>query len=149
MEAIILIDAPAEKVWPIMTDCEAAPKFVPGLAACQVLHSGQDWEIIQHDVKWTWLLPEVSYVFLEEYEKNKRIDFERIRGGLRDIRGSWRLVPLNDGRQTVLAYGVYLDPGFFVPQWLVRHSLKADLPAVLSALRTQVENSDSDRERAK
>jgi len=41
------------------------------------------------------------------------------------------------------------DPGFFVPQWLVRHSLKADLPAVLSALRTQVENSDSDRERAK
>jgi ribosome-associated toxin RatA of RatAB toxin-antitoxin module len=98
VEAIILIDAPAEKVWPIMTDCEAAPKFVPGLAACQVLHSGQDWEIIQHDVKWTWLLPEVSYVFLEEYEKNKRIDFERIRGGLRDIRGSWRLVPLNDGK---------------------------------------------------
>ena len=43
--------------------------------------------------------------------------------------------------QTLVRYRVFLDPGFWVPQWLVRTSLKADLPAVLTALRTKVLDS--------
>jgi hypothetical protein len=35
-------------------------------------------------------------------------------------------------------YRVYLDPGFLIPQWLVRNSLKSDIPAVLTALRNKV-----------
>lgn len=146
VEAMVLILAPPETLWPIMTDCAEAPTFVPGLKDCEVLDSGQNWDIIRHDVKWIWFLPKFSYVFRAEYNKYKQIDFERIRGDLREMKGAWRLVPINHGGQTVLRYEVYIDPGLFVPKWLVRQSLKKNLPALLAALRRQAENSDSGRE---
>ena len=50
VEAMILIEAPAENIWQIMTECREIPNFVPGLKTCQVLDSGQNWEIIRHEV---------------------------------------------------------------------------------------------------
>lgn len=141
VEAIILIDSPPEPIWRIMTDCDAAPSFVPGLAACRVLDSGDNWENIHHDVKWIWFLPRFSYVFRADYQINRQIDFTKIRGDLKEMSGSWRLEPLNNGSQTLVRYKVYLNPGFYIPQWVVRQSLKKNLPAVLIALRTKVQNS--------
>jgi uncharacterized membrane protein len=138
VEATILIDAPADRVWRVMTDCEAAPAFVPGLMACQVLETGHNWEIIRHETEWMWFLPRVTYVFLAVYQEHRQIDFKRIRGDLREMRGSWRLLTRNRGKHTIVRYRVYLDPGFYVPQWIVRLSLKRNLPAVLAALRKKV-----------
>ena len=146
VEAMVLIDAPPETLWSIMTDCGEAPAFVPGLKECEVLDSGQNWDIIRHNVKWIWFLPKVSYVFRAEYKKHRRIDFARIRGDLREMKGAWHLNPLDHGVQTLLRYEVYLDPGLVVPKWLVRQSLKKSLPALLAALRRQAENSDSGRD---
>jgi ribosome-associated toxin RatA of RatAB toxin-antitoxin module len=143
VEAMILIDAPPETLWPIMTDCDEAPTFVPGLKDCEVLESGQTWDIIRHDVKWIWFLPKFTYVFRADYEKHKRIYFSRIRGDLREMKGTWHLDPLEHGNQTVLRYEVYLDPGLIVPKWLVRQSLKKNLPALLASLRRRAENGRS------
>jgi ribosome-associated toxin RatA of RatAB toxin-antitoxin module len=138
VEATILIDAPAESIWQIMVNCHEIPAFVPGVKACQVLAAGENWEIIRHEVKWIWFLPRLSYVFRAVYQHNRQIDFDEIEGDLREMKGSWRLTPLNETGQTIVRYSVYLDPGFFVPQWVVRRSLKVDLPAMLTALRTEV-----------
>jgi ribosome-associated toxin RatA of RatAB toxin-antitoxin module len=138
VEATVLIDAPAESIWQVMVNCHEIPTFVPGLKACQVLMAGENWEIIRHEVKWMWLLPRLSYVFRAIYQPNRQIDFVKIEGDLREMKGTWRLTPLNETGQTIVRYSVYLDPGFFVPQWIVRQSLKADLPAILTALRTEV-----------
>ena len=138
VEATILIDAPAENIWQIMVNCHEIPTFVPGLKDCRVLAAGENWEIIRHEVKWIWFLPRLSYVFRTVYQHNRQIDFVKIEGDLREMKGSWRLTPLNETGQTIVRYSVYLDPGFFVPQWVVRRSLRADLPAVLTALRTEV-----------
>lgn len=141
VEAVVLIEAPAENIWQIMTDCGELPNFVPGLKDCSVLDSGKDWEIIRHEVKWIWFLPSYVYVFRADYEPNRKIDFVRIEGDLREMKGTWRLTSLDRDSQTIVHYSVFLDPGFFVPQWMVRNSLKTDLPAVLTSLRTKVLNS--------
>ena len=138
VEATILIDAPAESIWQIMVNCHEIPTFVPGLKSCRVLAGGENWDIIRHEVKWIWFLPRLSYVFRTVYQHNRQIDFVKIEGDLREMKGSWRLTQLNETGQTIVRYSVYLDPGFFVPQWVVRRSLRADLPAVLTALRTEV-----------
>ncbi len=138
VEATILIDALAESIWQIMVNCHEIPTFVPGLKDCRVLAAGENWEIIRHEVKWIWFLPRLSYVFRAVYQHNRQIDFVKIEGDLREMKGAWRLTPLNETGQTIVRYSVYLDPGFFVPQYIVRQSLKADLPAILTALRTEV-----------
>jgi len=141
VEALVLINAPAKTIWKIMTDCPGAPTFVPGLKACKVLDSGKNWEIIRHEVKWIWFFPRISYVFRADYQINKRIDFVRIKGDLREMKGSWRLFSMDKAGQTIVRYEVYLDPSFFIPQWLVERSLMKDLPDMLDALRTKVRNS--------
>jgi len=78
--------------------------FVPGLKGCRVLDSGTGWEIIRHDVKWIWLLSEIIYVFKANYDKHRRIDFVRIRGDLTEMKGAWRLVPFNEGKQQYYGY---------------------------------------------
>ncbi len=141
VEALVLIDTPAETIWEIMTDCPGIPTFVPDLKTCKVLDSGKNWEIIRHEVKWIWFFPRISYVFRADYKMNRRIDFVKIKGDLREMRGSWRLFPLNEAGQTLVRYEVYLDPSFFIPQWLVERSLMTDLPDMLAALRTKVRKS--------
>jgi hypothetical protein len=57
---------------------------------------------------------------------------------LKEIEGSWVLESMRDGNQTIVVYSVYLDPGFFIPQWLVNFTLRGDLPDLMKAIRDRV-----------
>ena len=57
---------------------------------------------------------------------------------LKDFRGSWIMTPVKGGNQTELAYCMYIDPGFFVPQWMMREAVKSELPKTLIALRERI-----------
>jgi hypothetical protein len=143
--AAVRIKAGPEAIWNVMMDCEHASSFVPGLKHCRRVESSPDgaWEFIEHEVKYSWLLPTIRYVFRADYQRPWRIDFRRVSGDLKDQEGTWLLEATPDGSASIIQYEVYLDPGFWVPQALVRHSLRKDLPAVLEALRTRVEGLDA------
>lgn len=136
--AAILIDAPVEQVWNVLLDCRHAPDFIPGLKNCRVLHSEGDTETIEHHVKFSWLIPEVTYTFRANYRVYERIDFKRIGGDLKEIEGSWVLQSMGEENQTIVVYSVYLDPGFFIPQWLVNFTLRGDLPRLMKSIRDRV-----------
>lgn len=133
--AAVAIAAPVAVVWDVMVDVEHAPEFVPGLRRARRLEQHGQYEIIEHTVKFSWLLPEVTYRFRADYAPLARIDFRRVAGDLRALEGTWSLRATADGSGALVTYSVYLDPGFLVPQWLVRQSLQRNLPAVLRALR--------------
>lgn len=135
----IRIAADPASIWSVMTDCEAAPEYVPNLRACQLIERGDNYDLIEHSVKLSWLLPSVRYIFKATYRPLESIEFERVSGGLRHLKGAWTLVAVGDS-ETLVSYRVALRPGFPVPRWLVRRSLKKDLPAVLAALRDRVQS---------
>ncbi|MEM9302246.1 MAG: SRPBCC family protein [Pseudomonadota bacterium] len=140
VSAAVLIDAGAEPVWEAMVDCGAAPEFVPGLKACSVLETAPDGlsQSIAHEVRYGWFLPRVRYVFDATYQPLRRVDFEKTSGDLRHLSGAWTLEALAPA-STLVTYSVRIDPGFLVPQWMVRNALKRDLPELLEALRQRVE----------
>ena len=140
VRAAVRIPAPAESVWNVMTDCVQAPRYVPGLKHCRRIDGAPDgrWDDIEHEVRYSWLLPAVRYVFRAEYERPHRMDFHRISGDLKAEEGTWLLTQTPDGAATVVEYEVYLDPGFWIPQFLVARLLRKDVPAVLSGLRERV-----------
>ncbi len=141
--AAVRIRASPDTIWAIMTDCRQTPLFVPGLRSCRRIDGAADgsWEDIEHEVRYSWLLPTIRYVLRVEYQRPRRIDFRRISGDLRDEQGSWQLTPSPDGSTTLLEYDAYVDPGFWIPRFLVVRSLRRDLPAALSGLKDRAEHS--------
>jgi len=129
VSAAVRIHAQPEAIWNVMTDCERAPSFVPGLKRCRRVESAPNgaWELIEHEIKYSWLLPTIRFVF------------RRVSGDLKEEEGFWLLEATADGSATIIEYEVYVDPGFWVPQALIRRSLRKDLPVALTALRAQVE----------
>lgn len=139
VEAAILIDAAAEPIWRLINDCRQTPEFIPGLKSCRVLQQDGTGDLIEHRMQVSRLLPEVKYIFRAEYQRNRRIDFKRMSGDLREFEGSWVLEGFEGGkRQTLVVYSVFLDPGPLLPQWAVQLILREDLPGILLALRDRV-----------
>ena len=141
IRAAVRIGAQPEAVWGVMTDCRQAAAFVPGLKRCRRIGGAANgrWEDIEQEVRYSWLLPSVRYVFRAEYDRPHRIDFHRLSGDLKEEEGEWSLTRTADGRSTDVEYELYLDPGFWIPQVLVTRSLRKDLPAALGGLRERVE----------
>jgi uncharacterized protein YndB with AHSA1/START domain len=140
VRAAVQIAAPAERIFRTMTDCAQALEFVPHLEVCRVLESAADggWQLVEHGVDFSWYLPRIDYVFRAEYEPFRRIRFSHVSGDLRDNRGAWELTQIDAGT-TILTYRVHLVPRTFVPGWVVRSSLRRDLPLMLRALRERCE----------
>ena len=147
VRAAVRINASPQAIWSVMTDCDQAVAFVPGLKRCRRIGSAPDgrWDDIEHEVRYSWLLPTVRYVFRADYDRPHRIDFHRISGDLKAEEGTWLLTQSADGSGTVVEYDVYLDLGFWIPKFLVTRSLRKDLPAALSGLRDRVEHAESPR----
>lgn len=143
VSAAVRINSSPEAIWSVMTDCRQAPLFVPGLKGCRRIDGALDgsWEDFEHEVRYSWLLPTVRYVFRAQYDRPHRIDTRRISGDLKDEEGTWLLTPAADASATVVEYDVYVDPGFWIPKALVTRSLRKDLPAALAGLRDRVEST--------
>ncbi len=139
VQAAVAIPATPQVIWTVVTDCASAPEFVPGVLTCQrlaVVEPGRV-ELFRQTVKYSWYIPRLEYDFRLEYFPYEQMNFRRVSGSLKRLDGSWWLEPLTPDK-TLVFYDVDLDPGFLVPQFLVRRALRKDLPAVLAALRDRV-----------
>ncbi len=141
VSAAVIIHAPAAAVWKVITDCEEAPRFMPGMKVCRRLDAAPDgsWENIEREYKYSWLMPAAHDVVRTEYHKPQRIDFQRVSGDFRDQKGAWLLTASADGAATVLEYQFYVDLGFWLPRSLIQRSLRSDLPAAMKAVRARAE----------
>jgi len=142
VRAAVLIKAEPKAIWDVLIDCREALRFVPGLKLCRRIDGGPDvnWQDIEQEIHYSWFLPTVHNVLRADCVPPHRIDFHRVSGDLKQEEGTWLLTPTADGSATVVEYEMYLDPGFWIPQWLVSRTLRKDLPAALSGLRERVEH---------
>lgn len=149
----IIIDESPEKVWPIMVNpFEFKGKISPRVKKVEVVTDQSDLSVLRMtmDTAPIPFLPQLSYTVESRYEhteKGGRIEFRRIAGTLRDFRGYWEMSPASGGTKTELTYSMYLDPGFFVPQWIVREGVKGELPRTLLALRERIKAVYEEQER--
>ena len=89
------------------------------------------------------LIPDVSF-YQDINTTPNRIDFKRISGDLKQEDGNWVLASAADAA-TIVEYELYVDPGFWIPRVLLRHSLRAELPAALTAVRERAESTVANR----
>ena len=134
------VDAPAKAIWDVLKACEIAPEYVPNVQSCKKLEeldAGRA-ELFVQTIKPVFFLPTFEHVFRLDYTPYTRIDVNRVSGPIAHMHGSWWLLPQDNGR-ILLVYELSLDPGMPIPRFLVRATLKRDLPKVLAAVRERAE----------
>jgi hypothetical protein len=137
--ATIRIHAGREAIWAIVSSCAEALKVVPSLKECEVLERAPDgsWERILQVMEYFRFLPNVRFEVRVNYLPPASVKFERVSGDLTGLRGEWTMQ--SDGEYTIAHYDVAIEPGLWVPRWIVRAALKHDLPKMLQALRSNAE----------
>jgi len=134
------VDAPPTAIWDVLTACEIAPEYVPNVQSCRRLERLDEGraDLFVQVIKPAFFLPSFEHVFRLDYTPYTRIDVHRVSGPIKLMEGSWWLLPQENGR-ILLVYELALDPGFPIPRFLVRATLKRDLPRVMRAVRERAE----------
>lgn len=134
------IAAPASAIFAVLKACEIAPEYVPNVQSCRRLEQldGGRAELFVQVIKPIFFIPSFEHVFRLDYTEYSRIDVKRVSGPIAYMEGSWWLLPQDDGR-ILLVYELALDPGMPIPRFMVRATLKRDLPKVLMAVRERAE----------
>jgi ribosome-associated toxin RatA of RatAB toxin-antitoxin module len=142
VHAAVRVHATPETIWRVLTDCDHAANFIPGVKHCRRVQSAPDgsWDILEQEAKYSWLMPAIKCVIRAEYKRPQRIDFKRISGDLKEEEGHWKLEDPAGPEATVVEYELQVDPGFWIPRVLLRHSLRTELPAALKAVRARSES---------
>jgi carbon monoxide dehydrogenase subunit G len=136
----VVINEPPSRVWPIMVNpFEFQGKISPRMKTVEVVVDKADSSILKVTLDMSFLVQNFTYVVESNYSNGERIDFHRIGGVLKDFKGSWDMRPIDGGNKTELIYSMFVDTGFFVPQWMMREGVKGELPRTLKALRERVE----------
>ena len=135
--ASIDILASPKTVYTVMVDCSRTLRIVKGLESCRVIEKSADgkWDIREHIISISVLLPRVRNVFRSDYDQNSQIRFHRVDGDLRVSEGKWRLQPIAGGTATRVLYQSRVALFAPVPGFLVREAIRQDIPNVLNALR--------------
>jgi hypothetical protein len=144
VKVAVEIDAPATAIWDVLKACEIAPEYVPNVQSCTKLEEldGGRAELFVQTIKPIFFMPTFEHVFRLDYTPYTRIDVNRVSGPIAVMQGTWWLLP-RDGGQILLVYELALDPGMPIPRFLVRATLKRDLPKVLAAVRERAEAAAS------
>lgn len=134
----VLISEPPERVWPIMVNpYEFLGKISPRMKNIEVVTDQAELSVLKITLDVV-LIPHFTYVVESKYENGTRVNFRRVGGILKDFKGYWEVSPADGGNKTAVTYSMYVDPGFPVPQFIVREGVKSELPRTLMALRARV-----------
>ena len=130
-----LFSSSSEPVWEIIGHCEYAFVYIKGLKECEVLEPGQSFMLLRHQIRNSWYTPTLKYTFSASRYGLSRGEAMLVEGNLKKFQGSWEMTPVDEGRATIVSHEIRVQPEFLSPRWLVRRSLKRDLPDMLACIR--------------
>ncbi len=131
----ILIDAPIETVFGIITDYEKYPEFLAEVKAIRVSERREGEVLVQYEVS---ILKTIRYTLKLKEEKPRRVSWSLVEGELmRENRGSWLLEP--QGKQTRATYSIEMTLGPLVPKAMVNALVDSSLPKMLESFKKRAE----------
>ena len=139
IDVALRIRAPKEAIRSVLRACEVAPEYTTNIVACRRIDSINDGqsELFVQTVKPAFFVPRFELVFRLDYFPS-RLEVHRVSGPIAELDGTWWLIDEADGA-VLLVHSLRLRPGLPVPKFLVRSSLRRDLPAILAVVRMRAE----------
>ncbi len=134
-----LIKAPAEQIWTILSDYDNAYRIFGMVKACKVLEDNGPEKIISHTVAPSGPVGTFTYTLKVKEKGPYYMEWTRIKGAFKQVKGYWKLEPQDGGKSTMVTYASYVDGGMFIPRPLIKRQCRIDMPNVMSTLKSEVE----------
>jgi coenzyme Q-binding protein COQ10 len=142
--ARVMVKAPPEKVFQILTDYDHANSVFPQVKQCKLVKDKGATKLVQHEIAPSGI-PGCTYEYLLEIKESapNAMEWHRISGDFKNVDGYWKLEPAEGGKSTNVTYASFVDGGLFIPQMLIRRQCKIDMANVMSTLKTSAESTGS------
>lgn len=140
MRFAVKVRAPLTRLWDVLKDCPASAEYTPNIVSCRSLEVLEDGraEIFTQTIKIAFFLPSFDHVFRLDYNPYSHIGVRRVSGPIDMLDGNWWLVPQTDGA-ILLLNELALDIGLPVPRFIVRATMRREVPKMLLGIRDRSE----------
>jgi len=143
IRAEILMRTQVENVWAILQGCGKAFIFVDGMEKCEILEQTSEYALIHQVVDTGLLAPTLNYRYESDKQAYEHMEFRLVEGNLRVLQGSWGFEDIKEG--LLVTYNMRVQPGFPIPRFLVRMSLRRMITDMLACIRGLVGGSVSSK----
>jgi hypothetical protein len=139
VQATLLIDRPVSQVYDVIRQTEKLMAHDPTFESVVVAKKlGSNSELVHYRQKVSPLLPPFVYTSQIDYIPNKGSKFHRVSGSFKSMDGGCVLLATDNPNQTKLVYTLKVALDIPLPQPIVNHLLRHDLPRSLSLMRAAV-----------
>lgn len=137
IQAALLFDLEAEKVWGILSATERQAEYLDDIISVELLEKKPEYNRMQFVV--TFLGKKVCYTVIHHFVPEQKYFWweldRQAKNDLKELFGFWRLYPFDSGK-TLARYGSVVIPSFPVPgflrNWLYREKVEDSLVKVKS-----------------
>jgi len=145
--ARVLIEAPVEKAWQVLTDYDNFEQFLPNVENSQLLEEEDNRRRFEQ-LNVISVVPTVieisSRVVIDSMlTPNEQVDFELVEGDLETLEGLWKLDPVagteGESQKVLITHQVNIDPGNSSPRGLFFSTYKLVLEDSLIAAKAEAE----------
>lgn len=136
----VLVTAPIDTVWNVVTDYDHFQNFLPGVVSSRIL-AKQGNQIVFEQVNAVKVLvftQKSRLVVIADKQYPKQIDFRLKEGEIKSLNGVWKLEPIS-ASQVLVTQNVTFDPGNSVPRGLAFNIYKNALADSLKAIKQETE----------
>jgi ribosome-associated toxin RatA of RatAB toxin-antitoxin module len=117
-----LVDAPVDAVFPVITDFDNYPEFMPQTEAVESASLEENISLVTYHLKINagFIPIRTAYSNYSYHRPPERIDWTLASGEFESLYGFWELVPVEGGARTIILYTVYSQPRQSVLKWLFK-----------------------------
>ena len=133
----IVIDAPMEKVFDVISSYEKYGEYLPEVKGVRTANRKGNTVDVHYEVD---VIKRIKYAIRMTEERPKKLSWTFIEGEwMKDNKGSWVLEPAGEGK-TKATYTLEMSFGPLVPKTVVNTLAETSLPKMLEATKKRVES---------
>lgn len=138
-----IFNAPPEKLWKIIEDCNHYTKTMESILSSKELFQKNNVSRCEIVVDLPWPMDDLRSVSDATHTEQAPDFFQRawtlVEGDYTTNQGSWTLIGLENGTKTWAYYEVLVVPKMGVPDFLKNMAQKSKMPSLFKHLRKQIE----------
>jgi ribosome-associated toxin RatA of RatAB toxin-antitoxin module len=132
----IVIDAPVEKVFQVITDYDHYAEFLPEVRRIHTSDRKGNEVKVHYELE---VMKTIRYTLKMQEHAPARVQWSFVEGEfMKDNRGSWTLEPAGEGK-TRATYAIEMKFGALVPNAIVKVLVETSLPKMLDAFKKRAE----------